>query len=155
MTTTTRSVIDEVRDNLRMPGTDQVLTDEEILRIVFKYFESQSTFTFTKYTTGVYICSLEPDTLIYGLSFTGEDEVDYQANCTGSIHVTSGSATATSISATGCLVWLRPVMVDILHFLATHRSIEAGVTVPMGTYTPRTSQEILDMASHWTGITSA
>jgi hypothetical protein len=137
-----------------MPGTDQVLTDEKILEFIFQRMDSEQTFTFTKLTTGVYQYLMSKDCMIYGLSFTGEDGVTYTSNASGSIHVTAGTATATSISATGCLVYFNMVIVDILKWMATHRSIEAGVTVPMGSYMPRTSQEILDMASVWEGITN-
>jgi len=149
------TLIEEIRSDLNFVGTDDaVLTDTKINEYIFRHINVEQTFTFTKIVTGLYTTSLAWNTRIYGLDFTGEDGVTYQLNPSGSIHVTTGTATATSISATGCLVWYNEIIVDLLYWLATHRSIEAGVNVPMGSYTPRTSEEILAMASVWQGITN-
>ncbi len=152
---TYRTVIDEVRSSLDIGDTDQVIDDEVILEYVFKYINVTQSFEFQEIITGkLYTTTVSPEHMIYELRFTGESDIKYQVNASGSIRVTTGTATATSITATGSLVWYNMVIIDLLHWMATHRSIEAGVNVPMGTYTPRTAREILDMASIWQGITN-
>ena len=155
---TYRTVIDEVRGALNMPGSEQVLTDEVILSFIFQHIEQSQTFVFNYKINGtLYVYQLSPDTKIYNLRFTGEDDVEYQVNASGSIRITGGDTgehSESQITATGCLVWFNQVMADLLYWMATNRSTEAGINVPMGSYTPRTSSELMEMASVWQGITN-
>lgn len=148
------TVITKVREALCWPGSDKVVDDDQIEEFILMHIDQESSFTFTRYMTGIYRCDLARGAMIYNLTFTGEDNITYSTYPTGTIKVTDGTATATTITATGCHCNFKHVMVDVLHWLATNRSIEAGVSVPVGTYTPRTAGEILDMASVWEGITN-
>ena len=151
------TVLDEIRDALGWAGTDSKVTDVFIKRFIYENLESmESTYSFQKITTGLYKCFHgRPWGLFLWLpTFTGTDDATYTVNCRGSIEVTAGAEAATSITVTGSLVNFSNCMVQILHWLATHRCQELSMSVGGASMTPTgVKDELIAMAQYWQGIT--
>lgn len=155
------TVLDEVRGALGWAGTDSKVTDLFIERFIFQHIPgTETTYTLQKRTTGVFTLNAPDDYGIFILfasettPFTGEDGLTYIVNCRGSVNVTVGAATATEIAIVGAAVDFSAVMVDILHWLATHRCQELSLSVGGISMTPTgVKDELIAMAQYWQGIT--
>ena len=157
------SVLDEVRLALNMKGTDAFLSDDEIERFIYDNVDgtTRSTWQFYLITasaagaTGVFKCShgYPYGLFLHGPTMTAEDDCVYVINSRGSIAVTSGTPTANPIEVTGIRVDFPNVMVQVLHWLASHRSMEISASAGSGSLSSSGVQEsLLRMADYWTGI---
>ncbi len=159
---TVNTVIDEVRLALNWKGTDAIITDAEISRFVYANMESSiGTYTFQLATassagpTGVYKCNHGS---AYGLflwapTMTVEDDCVYVIQSRGAISVTSGTPVATLITVQGTPVDFAQVMVELLHWLATHRAQEISVSAGSGSMGSQgIHDQLIQMADYWQGV---
>lgn len=164
-TYTVVTVLDEVRLALSMKGTDAFVTDDEIERFIYANIEgtTRSTHNFTLITaattgpSGVYACvdGRPYGLMLFGPTMTCEADCVYVLNARGSITVTSGTPTATSITVTGIPVDFSTVMVQLLHWLATHRAQEISESMGGGSISPGgVKDQLIDMCEYWQGITA-
>jgi len=152
------TVLDEVRLALDWKGTDKIMTDAEINRFIFEHIlAEETTWIFQKVTTGLYKCyhAYTYGLMLYNPTFTGEDNNVYLVNARGSIVVTTGTHTTDNITVTGARVDFPLVMVDVLHWLATHRCKEISASSGGGSVSSASvAREIRDMIEYWQGVTA-
>jgi hypothetical protein len=157
------TVLDEVRLALAMKGSDAFLSDDEIERFIYANLEStsRSTHNFTLVTaattgpSGVYVCTVGRPygLMLFAPTMTAEDDCVYVLNARGSITVTSGTPTAKTITVTGIPVDFSGLMVQLLHWLATHRAQEMSVSIGDGSVSAQSIHaQLIEMAEYWTGI---
>lgn len=160
------TVLDEVRLSLGWKGTDKVLTDAEIERSIYSHIPNLSqAWNFSvkltgklytsdnKYPYGLMLLGTGGAGAVGGPTFTGEDDKVYVSNAKGSIRVTTGTHSTTSITVEGARVEYPALMVEILHFLATNRCQEISVSVGYeGISSAQIHSQLLEMADYWTGI---
>jgi hypothetical protein len=157
------TVRDEVRLALAMKGSDAFLTNAEIDRFIFKHLigTTRGVYNFMLVTavstgpSGVYIHNNGKPygLMLFGPTMTAEADCVYVLNASGSITVTSGAPSATSIDVTGIPVDFPGVMVELLHYLATHRAQEISVSIGDGSVSAESVHaKLLEMADYWTGI---
>jgi len=151
------TVLDEIRLALDWKGTDKIMSDAEINRFIFEHIMAEeSTWVFQKVTTGLYknYHGYSYGLMLYNPTFTGEDDCVYLVNARGSISVTTGTHSTETINVTGARVDFPTVMVDILHWLATHRCKEISESVGGGSVSSTSvAREIRDMIEYWQGVT--
>jgi len=154
------TILDEVRLALGNKTTDAILTDIEIKRFILQNVISESaSYTLQELgSTGDYVypgVSADYGLWLYGMSFTGEDDIEYTVNERGSIDITGGSGTAVEdeYTVTGAVIDFSNVMVQICHWLMTHRAQEIAQSNPAGSITPATIRaELQKIAEHWQGV---
>ncbi len=157
------TALDEVRLALSMKGTDAFITDAEIKRFIYENIHNTTTtWNFQAIITGtLYKCMHDNAYGLYlwgsgtggGPTFTGTNDCTYTVNARGSIEVTAGTETGTSFTVTGTAVDFPNCMVQILHWLATHRAQEISASVGGGsTSSQGIHDQLLQMADYWTGI---
>ena len=79
---------------------------------------------------------------------------EYTVYARGAIEVTEGKHSTDTIAVTGARVNFPNVMVQILHWLATHRCQEVAQNSLSGSTDPsRVKDELLQMAEYWQGVT--
>ena len=132
------------------------ITDAEYERFIFNNFVSgdEQDFVFDKASTGIYV-HRAGGLVLYAADFTAEDDVTYTLNPRGSIKVTAGTATVTQITVTGVRVDWDELLVEVLLFLANHRSREVAQALGDGNYDPgivRTA--LIEQAEVIRGVTS-
>ncbi len=162
-TYTVSTVTDAVRLAINWKGTDAIITDAEINQFIFENIESTiGTYTFQLVTaastgpTGVYKCfhGRSYGLFLWAPTMTCEADCVYVINSRGFITVTSGTPTATQITVTGTPVDFSTVMVQLLHWLATHRCQEISVSAMGGSMSSsQVHKQLIDMIEQWQGIT--
>ncbi len=151
------TVLDEIRLALNMKGADTFISDDEINRFIFANIpETAATWTFQYVEVGVLykvFTDFSYGLWLYRPRFTGTDDCEYTVNARGSIEVTTGTEANTTFAVTGARVDFANCMVQILHWLASHRAAEVGVSMAGGSLSPQGVQDqLLKMADYWTGI---
>ena len=154
-------IYDEVKAALDMNADDTqitastvattYLTEAIINRLVYRnLLGTESSFTADKAATGIYIA---PQGYRYWLlpTFTGEDDVEYTVNSTGSIEVTSGTHSTDSITVSAAEINFCLLMVDVLRYIANHFARKAAQSFGSTSISPQTVRaECMRQASHWT-----
>jgi len=156
------TVTDHVRLAIDMRGTDAWLTDAEINGFIYENitatrgdFSFQLVTSATTGPSGVYKCfhGYSYGLYLWGPTMSVEADCIYVLNSKGAITVTSGTPTATAITVTGAVVDFSAVMVQLLHWLATHRSKEISASAGGGSINSQgIHAQLLEMADYWTGI---
>jgi len=159
------TVLDEIRYALDIVGTDKIITDAILKRFIFNNIQNQSqnwSFQYKlsgllytsddNYPYGIMLIGTGGSGAVGGPTFTGETDVEYLVNAKGSIEVTSGTHSEDTISVEGARVDFPAVMVEVLHYLASHRSQEMAVNSQSGNTSPSgMKDELLSMADYWRG----
>lgn len=161
-TYTVITVTTGVRLALGWVGTDKTLTDAQINEFIINNMETTpSTYSFqlvTAATTGpngVYKCfhGRPYGLYLWGPTMAAEDDCVYVINSKGFITVTSGTPVATAISVTGTPVDFATTVVEILHYLATHRCQEISESIGSGSMSPMSvHSQIVEMIQYWKGV---
>lgn len=156
------TVTSEIRLALGWLGTDKTFTDVQIEQFIYENITGRpSTYTFQLVTaastgpTGLYKCfhGNSYGLYLWGPTMICESDSVYVLYSRGVILVTSGTPTATSIVVTGALVDFPTVMVQILHFLATHRCQEIAESIGSGSVSAQSvHRQIIDMIELWQGV---
>lgn len=85
--------------------------------------------------------------------FTGEDNCTYEVSCTGVIQVSSGTATASSITANGVIIdltILMPIVLDTLMVMASQ--LTSSSSGGSSRDNSQRMKQLKEMAATWRGI---
>lgn len=153
MATTSRTILDEVKLALNDSGND-FMSDTEYKRYIFKHLISDSnTYAFQSRVSGsLWTYSVGREYWFYGGSFTEESACDYNYYPNGSIELTSGTDTRSSIDVTATLIDFPELILDICQTLLLHRSKEASSSIGGASYTPPDEARIREVMEIWRGI---
>jgi len=157
---TNQSVLQELKLLIRDNDNDW-MTDLWYESKIYEHFrtDQQNTYTFNKRgTLGDKVTwTYRNDGLkvmFYGLTFTGEDDAEYQVNCNGSVQLTSGTDSNTTLTMTGTEVNFPELIVDVCQYLITHKAQDESVNVGAVSFTPQDEARLINIMEYWRGIRS-
>lgn len=150
------TVLDDLKKVINDPDNDWQ-TDEWYYSKIFEHFKTdkQTTYSFGTRATGVW--TLRNDGIkiwLYDMSFTGEDDCEYQVNCQGSIRLTGGSGTDTNDTHTvsGTEVNFPELVVDVCMTLITQKAQQEPASVGAMSFTPMDEERLIKIAEIWRGM---
>lgn len=123
---------------------------------IFEHFtgNKNTTYSFGLRATGIWTYRTDgPKIMLYDMSFTGLDDVEYQVNCNGSIEVTnSGVDTTDPHTVSGTEVNYPELVVDVCQYLITHKAQDESASVGATSFTPMDEQRLIGIMEYWRGI---
>jgi hypothetical protein len=157
MSITTQTAIDIIRREIQDTNSRFITEDDYIEEIIYQHLDAnENTYTFTQRVTGssaVWTWSLNGKRfMLWNPSFSEESGCDYRLNANGSIKLTSGTDTRTSIDVTGTRLDFNACMVDLLQRLITKVAQEAPMSVGDGSYTPPTEERLRAVLQQYRGV---
>jgi len=162
------TIYDEVKDAMNFNADDTdisassvattFLTQAIIDRLTFRRIVNNETqYTAELATDNIFVAYLAGYTYWLNPTFTGETDVDYTVNASGSIEVTSADdsptphpATVSSITVTAAGVNFALLMVDVFRYCGNYFSRQVAASYGPTSISPQTvRQELMRQASHW------
>jgi len=153
---TYRTVLDELKEVLKTE-TAQWMSDSWFKSKIFEHFrtDKQTTYSFGKRATGVWTLRHDGRKIwLYDMSFTGQDDCEYTVNCTGSIELTVGTDTNTTLTVSGTEINFPELVVDVIQYLITHKAQLEAASVGAMSFTPMDEERLQRVAEMWRGITA-
>lgn len=161
------SIRQELNQLIPTVGDETWYSDTELLDYILarRLQNAASTYQFVQVSGGSAAAGTKPQwgwsgkpsryTYLHDLDFTGQNDVVYTVNCSGSIIVTSGTHSGSAnIAVTGLPVDFSYIMTDILKQLAVHRVEEIAVKMGNGGEINPTTvyDQLIDAAARWQGV---
>ena len=159
------TIYDEVKDAMNFNADDTdvsassvattFLTQAIIDRLTFRRIVNNETqYTAELATDNIFVAYLGGYTYWLNPTFTGESGsptgVAYTVNASGSIEVTSGTHSTTSITVTAAGVNFALLMVDVFRYCGNYFSRQVAASYGPTSISPQTvRQELMRQASHW------
>lgn len=129
------------------------MLEANIKRMLYQRVRGNSSQTYTcdLVATGIFLASKPQYDYWLIPTFTGEDNLVYDLNATGSIEVTTGVATATQIEVTATPVMFALLMQDLFRYLANHMARQANENYGSTSFSPLSvSAQLMVQATYWT-----
>lgn len=150
MAITTQSLLDEIK-NIFDDDNSKYMSDAEYESFIFKHTSVEGSYAFQRMRTGLYVYQ-GGDIWFENMEFSTEDGVDYTANATGSILVTTGTHSSSIINVTATRCDFTEVVVDTARQILVNNGIKGPTSLGDGTFVPPNMEAIVTIMNTYRGI---